>query len=369
MTFKKIALAFSLLVTVAMTSSAAWSQATGQTRIQGVPQGGDIAAPLAQPALTAIIDLREEMRMFVQRIATYARRVKPNFIVIAKDGLDLLVKRDATDDTKTSPARAYLRTIDGVMQQGMFFAEAVGDRPFGAPPIPERQLPMLALADYAKNSGLKVLSLDFGKDRKTIDEARRLANERGFLSLVSDVPSQDIFKLPEHPARPPLENSRSVLSLDMVQNYATIRNSAPFGQEAQFALKMHDTNYDALLVEVFHGRKPLSKRAVETLKFKKLGARRLVFAYMDVGSAASYHYYWRANWREGSPFWISAPMRDDPDRYNVEYWRPDWQGIMSGDTSSYLYGIIAQGFDGVIIDGLDAYKFFEGDGEGEVDGQ
>lgn len=369
MTFRKTALAFGVLAAVTIASPAAWAQVPGQTRIQGVPleDGGTI--PLAQPALANIIDLREEMRMFVQRIASYARRVKPSFVIIAKDGLDLLVKRDTTDETKSSPARAYLRSIDGIMQEGMFFAEAHGDRPFGTPPIPERQAPMLTLADYAKTSGLKVLALDFGKDNKTIDEARRLANERGFLSLVTDVPSQDTFKLPAHPARPPLENSKSVLSLDMVQNYASIRNSSPFGQQVQFALKMHDTNYDALLVEVFHGRTPLSKRAVETLKYKKLGARRMVFAYMDVGSAASYHYYWKANWREGSPFWINAPLRDDPDRYNVEYWRPDWQGIMSGDSNSYLYGIIAQGFDGVIIEGLDAFKFFEGDGEEDDDAQ
>ncbi len=363
MKLHKIAFTLTSFIAFSMALGPAWSQAPGQTRIQGVVQGDGQQPPLAQPSLTAIIDLREEMRMFVQRMSSYARRVKPNFVVIAKDGLDLLVKRDPTDESKSYPARAYLRALDGIMQEGLFFEEARGDRPFGAPTIPERQTPMLALTDYAKNNGLKILALDYGKDTKTIDEARKQANGRGYLSLVSDVSAQDIFQLPKHPARPPRENPKSVLSLDMVENYATIRNSAPYGQQAQFALKMHDTNYDALLVEVFHGRTPLSRQAVETLKYKKIGARRMVFAYMNVGSAASYHYYWKANWREGSPFWISAPMRDDPDRYHVEYWRPDWQGVMSGDSNSYLYGIIAQGFDGVVIEGLDAYKFFEGDGE------
>ncbi|NQV98850.1 MAG: endo alpha-1,4 polygalactosaminidase [Rhodospirillales bacterium] len=349
----------------ALAAAPASAQTNGQVRIQGVPIPEAGSSATVAPG-GAILDLREEMRMFVQRISTYARDLKPNFVVIAKNGLDLLVKRDATDETKTAPARAYMRAIDGVMQEGLFFDEARAGRPFGAPPLPDRQAQMLAMADYARRSGLKVLTLDFGSDNKTVDEARKQASERGFISLVADTPSAEIFKLPAYPPRPPNENPNSVISLNMVQNFATVRNSGPYGQQAQFALKMHDTNYDALMVEVFHGREPLSRQAVETLKYKKLGAKRLVFAYMNVGTAASYHYYWRANWREGSPYWINSPLRDDPDRYHVEYWNADWQGVMSGNPNSYLYGIIAQGFDGVVLDGLDVYKFFEGGSEAEI---
>ncbi len=33
--------------------------------------------------------------------------------------------------------------------------------------------------------------------------------------------------------------------------------------------------------------------------------------------------------------------------------------MTTGNTNSYLYGIVAQGFDGVILDGLDTVKFLE----------
>ena len=129
-------------------------------------------------------------------------------------------------------------------------------------------------------------------------------------------------------------------------------------------MKMHETNYDLLIVDVLHGRKPLSRQAVETLKFKKIGDRRLVFAAVNIGSAANYRYYWKQTWREGSPGWINAPVRDDPDRYQVQFWRPEWQRIIYGDTNSYLYGIIALGFDGVLLEGIEeSYRFFEGGGE------
>jgi cysteinyl-tRNA synthetase len=146
----------------------------------------------------------------------------------------------------------------------------------------------------------------------------------------------------------------------MIQNYAVIRNSAPFGLQSEFTLKMHDTNYEAIFVEVLHGGTPLSRQAVETLKYKKLGARRLVLAYMNVGNAASYHYYWGENWTTGYPPWIDEPLAGEPDHYHVKFWNKGWQNIITGNENSYLYGIIAQGFDGVVIDGADAYKYYEG---------
>ena len=350
---------FKTLFTLALLLVSANAQA--QVRIQGITT---VPAQIEEPLVdnVVIIDYREKMRQFVQSISEYGRRIKPNFIIIAKDGLDLLMRRDISDDTKKTPARTYMRAIDGVMQEGLFFADAHGDRPFGAPPPIEIQTEMLSLADHAKKNGLKVLVLDFGKGNKVVDEARKLSNKRGFLSLLSDVSSADISKLPTYPSRPPNENPKSILSLSMIQNYATIRNSASYGLQSQFALKMHDTNYDALLVDVFHGRTPLSRQAVETLKYKKIGARRMVLAYMNIGHATSYYYYWNKNWATSPPGWLSEPVLSDPDHYNVKFWQQGWQDIVSGGPNSYLYGIISQGFDGVVIDGVNAYNFYESDG-------
>ena len=116
-----------------------------------------------------------------------------------------------------------------------------------------------------------------------------------------------------------------------------------------------------------HGRLPLSKQAVETLKYKKLGSKRLVLAHVDIGSAASHDYFWQPDWREGSPSWISGPTKDNPDRHFIQYWHPEWQGIIFGDTNSYIYGLTTQGFDGVILTGLDSYKYFLGDKEDDVE--
>ncbi|MBB53515.1 MAG: hypothetical protein CMF67_03995 [Magnetovibrio sp.] len=329
----------------------------GFSRIQG--RENTAPPPPPPPSEEILMDMREEMRKFVISIAQIGRQYRSDFRIIARGGLDLLVKRDDVDEEKTSPARTYLRALDGVIAEGMFFTER---RP-GKPPPPERQAEMLGLADYAKKNGVRVFTLDYGNDSKFVDKAHAEAQKRDFVSLVSSRPLLETSSLPTYPRRPFGENPESILSLGQVRNFIAVTNSIPYGRQDNFALTLHGTNYDMVIVDVFHGRQPLSQKAVETLKYKKVGAKRLVVARMDIGSAASYMYYWKNSWAEGSPPFINAPHRGDPDRYHVEYWQPGWKNLIAGDTNSYLYGIIRQGFDGVLIDGLDAYKFFEGGSE------
>ena len=336
---------------------AAPEQGNGFSRIQGKDPPPLPPPPL--PGEEVLLDMREEMRKFVISIAKFGRQYRQDFRIIARGGLDLLVKRDDVDESKTPPARTYVRALDGLIAEGMFFTK---QRP-GKPPPTERQAAMLNLADHAKNNGVRVFTLDYGKGNKFVDKAHAEAQKRGFVSLVSSRPLLDVSSLPTYPKRPFGENSESILSLSQVRNFIAVTNSIPYGREDNFALTLHGTNYDMVIVDVFHGRQPLSRQAVETLKYKKIGAKRLVVAQMDIGSAASHKYYWKDGWAEGSPRFINAPHRGDPDRYYVEYWQPGWKKLIAGDTNSYIYGIIRQGFDGVLIDGLDAYKFFESGGE------
>jgi len=181
--------------------------------------------------------------------------------------------------------------------------------------------------------------------------------------FVANAKGEDLNSIPTFFKTLFKENSKSVLSMIDAKNFLYLGDSSGFGRQDEFALRIHDTNYDIVAVNIMHGRIPLSRQAVETLKYKKLGSKRLVLAHVDIGSAATHDYFWQANWREGSPSWISEPTKDNPDRHFIQYWHPEWQRIIFGDTDSYIYGLIAQGFDGVILNGLDTYKYFLGDDE------
>lgn len=328
----------------------------GFTRIQGETQG---AAPPPPSVRTMVRDFREDMRSFIQQISNYARSIDPNFSIIVRDPEELIIKRDVQDETMISPARTFMLSIDGVMFDGVFR----GDRVLGKPPTPELQKETLERIQRAKQNGLPVFLLDFAAKPAEIDEVIRSADKLDAIVNVLPVPENLMTTLPTYPRRPHNENPRNVLSLHDVKNFTYIANPRAWGRQDQFAFAMHDSNYDLLIVDPFIGREPLSGQAVATLKYKKIGAQRLVFARADITSAMSHRYYWKSGWTEGYPSFIGAPFPGEPDRYFVDYWDPAWQQLIFGSPQSFIYGLIKQGYNGVLLEGMQTYLAFEGNVE------
>ena len=342
---------------VCLFSVLATAQTPGQVRSQGrVISPAETPSPIIAP-IGPLFEPRDEMRKFIHEVSSFARRYRRNFTVVTQNGLALLTKSDSGDETQALPARTYMRSIDGVLQEALFYGLPEMDKPT----TKDRRDALLKLTEVGKKGGLKVLVMDYAKTPKAVDAAYRLSRAKGLVPFVSPAVGLEINAVPRYPRHPAGANATSVISLKSIRNFLYIRDSSAFGRQDEFVLKPHDNNFDAVVVDIFHRTgEPLSKRAVETLKFKKLGARRLVLAYLNIGAAESHRSYWKSNWREGSPLWISAPYPGDADKYFVEYWRPEWRAIITGNTDSYVYGIVRQGFDGVVLDGVEAYRYFEG---------
>jgi cysteinyl-tRNA synthetase len=285
-----------------------------------------------------LLDFRELLREFIQRISAYARSQNPNFVVVTKGSLELLTKIDIIDVKKVSSARTYMRSIDGILVDGLFF----GERTVGVPTKPERLEKTLNYVRLAKKNNLNVMVMDYVADAQQAEQSYGFNEELELTPFVAGAKGEDLNSIPTFRKDPFMENSKSILSMIDAKNFLYLGNTSSFGRQDEFSLRIHDTNYDIIAVNIMHGRTPLSRQA-----------------------AASHDYFWKPGWREGSPTWISGNTKDSPDRHFIQYWRPEWQNIIFGDTNSYIYGLIAQGFDGVILTGLEAYKYFLGDMEEE----
>ena len=66
----------------------------------------------------------------------------------------------------------------------------------------------------------------------------------------------------------------------------------------------------------------------------------------------------------GAPPWLGRSNPDWLDNYKVRFWDPGWQKIIYGTPDSYLDKIIADGYDGVYLDIIDAYEYWGPGGEG-----
>jgi len=89
------------------------------------------------------------------------------------------------------------------------------------------------------------------------------------------------------------------------------------------------------------------------------GGEKIILCYMSIGQAEDYRYYWRREWSQNPPLWLD--VRDETwagDRW-VRFWEPEWQAIIYGSPESYLDKIMELGFDGVYLDRVDTYWYYE----------
>lgn len=338
----------------------------------GVALGVALALPNASSAQgfgapnAAVIDHAEEMRLWIQNIGTYARSLKSNFAIVVEDGLSLMSKPDPQDTTRLFPAQAYIRSIDGVLQHDLIkFIEP-------APPEDEnfKEDPEITLerertiedSETAKIMGVGIMNVEYAKEPKAIDKFYTASAQRRFTPFVAKGPL--LGRLPSYPRHAFQANPKSLDRVSQAKNFVYIAHSQGFGTADDYVQALAGTNYDVVITSVFHGRQPLTKRQIERMKYKKLGARRLVLAEMDIAHAATYHYYWQPSWLSDAPDFVGPNMRTDPDMYRAMFWDSEWQSIISGNTNSYLYGIMALGFDGVVLTGTEAWEFYAG-GEDE----
>ena len=126
------------------------------------------------------------------------------------------------------------------------------------------------------------------------------------------------------------------------------------------------SDFDLLVVDFANGERPWTKSEVLALQRKPDGSRRLVLAYLSIGEAEDYRFYWKKKWKKHRPSFLAAANKEWKGNYKVRYWRSEWQRIIIGDADSddsYLDQIVEAGFDGAYLDIVDAYEFFGPDGE------
>ncbi len=100
---------------------------------------------------------------------------------------------------------------------------------------------------------------------------------------------------------------------------------------------------------------------VSTLKASP-GGDKFVLAYMSIGEAEDYRFYWDAAWDAngdgtpdaGAPAWLDIENPNWEGNYKVQYWDADWQSIVF----SYTDRLLNAGFDGAYLDIIDAYEYY-----------
>ncbi len=297
------------------------------------------------------INYKQEMRDFVIEISEYAKATNPNFNIIPQNGIEL-VTIDGEDNG--APHAEYLNAIDGNGQEDLFYGYNNDDE--ASPSIENAYLRVFL--DISKNAGNTILVTDYCATLSNMDDSYTQNSSNDYISFAAD--ERELFNIPTYPNPIIGENAASISELSEISNFLYLINPQNFATKANFISAVTATNYDLIIMDLFfHDTSAFTTAEITQLKSKANGGSRLVISYMSIGEAEDYRYYWDSNWTTNNPTWLDKENPDWAGNFKVKYWEEAWQNIIFGNTDSYLKKITNAGFDGVYLDIIDGFEYYE----------
>ncbi|MFD2603638.1 endo alpha-1,4 polygalactosaminidase [Flavobacterium suzhouense] len=293
-------------------------------------------------------DYKQDMRDLVIGISQKAKAMHSGFAIIPQNGIELVT---TTGEASGSPATEYLDAIDGNGQEDFLYGYDNDDETTPASVTSY----LKGFLDISKNAGNTILAIDYCSSPSKTTHSYEANNAFGYVSFAAPERSLNII-----PASAPVyENASVITALSQAKNFLYLINPENFASKTDFINAVTATNYDAVIMDLFLNDEAFTASEISQLKNKANGGKRLVICYMSIGEAEDYRYYWQSSWNGNKPDWIAAENPDWPGNFKVKYWNDDWQGIIYRNNDSYLNKIILAGFDGVYLDIIDAFEYFE----------
>jgi cysteinyl-tRNA synthetase, unknown class len=355
----------------------------------------------------------------VTEVSSYAKGRNPKFVILVRVGAELLVRGDREDlwDQIHDPTginydkrlplgaafRPYIKAIDGVVFDNLYCGDTAYENkpldqlikyrleddkkivqdmqvgverplkpaeqgPFSNDPAIEaaRSAEIRRLADLQdhKNRVLRgiwalktfnrpILSIENCPHAQGVEQALDRADRDKVLTFaaVNDAKLDIIPTL-----RPRHENAEPVDGINKLKTWLPNSRGDRYGSKEEWISALGRTNYDAVVVDVgWRGQDLFTKADIARLKYKALGTPRLVMAEMPMGRAFDWRWYWHKDWVAGKPSFLFAVDRSEPGAFIIDPMSPQWLEILG----KYVAGLMDLGFDGVMMDDIDTYLWFE----------
>ncbi|MBN2441255.1 MAG: endo alpha-1,4 polygalactosaminidase [Spirochaetales bacterium] len=294
---------------------------------------------------------KQYMRSFVRDISVWAKTIHPGFTILPQNGHELGTISGNEDD---DPAMDYISAIDGAGQEDLFYGYVDDDVI-----TPESDTNyLLYFLNLYEDNGVEVLVTDYCGTHSYMDNSYSWNELNGFISFAAD--HRDLDNIPVYPAVPYNVNASNIITLADARNFLYLLDpTVNYDTKEEFVTALAGTNYDLFIIDLFFDEDPLTPADISALQTKANGGTRLVLCYMSIGEAEDYRYYWQLSWYINPPDWLLDENPEWEGNYKVKYWNPEWQALIFGNDTSYLKMILDAGFDGVYLDIIEAFEYFE----------
>ncbi|MEA3452592.1 MAG: endo alpha-1,4 polygalactosaminidase [Bacteroidota bacterium] len=297
------------------------------------------------------IDFRQEMRKFIIEISDYAKEKDKYFIVIPQNGQELITDTGEPDGVLQID---YINSFDATGKESMFYGYNDDDE---ATPNEESEF-FIALCELCEQNGVEVLTTDYCFTQSKMDDSYQQNELLDFISFAA--PERNLNVIPDYPTSPYNSNLADITKISEAKNFLYLINPENYATKDVFISDIEATDYDVVLIDLFfNGDLTFTPIDIARMKVKNNGSQRLVICYMSIGEAEDYRYYWQNEWKVGEPVWLEKENPNWKGNYNVRYWEEGWKNLILGDNTAYLDKIINVGFDGVYLDIVDGFEYFE----------
>ena len=128
---------------------------------------------------------------------------------------------------------------------------------------------------------------------------------------------------------------------------------------------VRNSKYDLMIIDYSSNSNETGEFSAQDINYMKSSgdARKLLIAYISIGEAENYRFYWNESWVKnndgfpdaGAPSWLDVENPEWSGNYKVKFWMIEWQHVIF----QYLDRIINASFDGIYMDIIDAYEYYE----------
>lgn len=296
------------------------------------------------------VDFRGEMRKLVKEISQYAKAKENHFCIVPQNGQELFTD---TGDKYGVTQADYLASIDATGREDFLYGYEGDDKATKTNDTDR----MKALLEIGKNAGIKILTIDYCSSSNKMYDSYSRNSDWGYISFAAD--QRELNNIPSFPATPFRVNDSNVTHISKAKNFLYLINPSNYATKQAFLAALMATDYDVLVIDLFFNEEILTPAEVSSLKNKANGGTRLVLCYMSIGEAENYRYYWQTEWNSSKPSWLEKENPLWKGNYKVRYWTSEWKQIMYGNVNAYLDKVLFAQFDGVYLDIIDAYEYFE----------
>lgn len=289
------------------------------------------------------LSYRQEMKNLVKELSAEAKKSKPGFIVIVQNGLKLLV-----DEKNLYIDTAFVNRVDGFLIDKMHYGQNGVDTKNDS--LNQRIID--GVVSNIQSSKKVVFGIDYCGFDEIVTDSRQKFNAKNAIGYITNNLALNTLSII------PIANinTSKVSTLGQVKNFAKIKNISTESQN-QVIKSINESGYDMICIEATDLVFNTNAKSLVPTKTKPSKTDRLIIAVINIAEVRKEGDFWKAKGNINASW--KGQEKENFTKIWIKYWDEAWKANLYKNPDSIVKKAQALGYDGVLLEGLDAHEWWE----------